>query len=297
MKAEPRRPDPSVNVSKTHPLKEAGVLVFGMIVATGILFAGVAFFIDIAVRWVPIESEARFFGAIADRFEADLHRDAQVESLTGRLATHWKENPYQLRVFLLDEDMPNAFALPGGTLLVTRGLLGQVGSENEIAFVIGHELGHFAHRDHLRTLGRAVLFEMLLSAVGLGGGDATSRLGGLGSFLGARSFSREQERAADAFGLRLIAAEYGHVGGAADLFGRIGGPTSRSGGALASFASTHPISPARISAMNALAAESGWRVEGPLRPLRPPITITDPAERESGVPRIPGMLVQPSPRS
>ena len=44
----------------------------------------------------------------------------------------------------------NAVALPGGNIVVFAGLLKEIKSENELAMILGHELGHFAHRDHLR---------------------------------------------------------------------------------------------------------------------------------------------------
>ena len=66
-----------------------------------------------------------------------------LQDLTDRIASHWPDRPYPLRVGVIDEQEPNAFALPGGTILLTRGLLNVTETENELAFVLGHETAIF----------------------------------------------------------------------------------------------------------------------------------------------------------
>ena len=53
--------------------------------------------------------------------------------------------------------------------MVSTGLLEQTASENELAFVVGHEIGHFRNRDHLRGLGRGVAFGLVLAALSTSG--------------------------------------------------------------------------------------------------------------------------------
>ena len=108
-------------------------------------------------------------------------------------------------------------ALPGGLIVVTQGLLDQVESENELAFVLGHELGHFRNRDHLRALGRGVVISLFFAVVT---GNDVAGLGIKATDLTLRGFSREQETRADEFGLAIVHAEYGHVNQASRLFER-----------------------------------------------------------------------------
>ena len=77
---------------------------------------------------------------------------AYIESLGQRLATHSpRQNvPYQFYVVEMVE--PNAFALPGGFVYVSRGLLPIVNSEDELAGVVGHEIGHVAARHSVRPV-------------------------------------------------------------------------------------------------------------------------------------------------
>jgi predicted Zn-dependent protease len=159
----------------------------------------------------------------------------------------------------------NAAALPGGSVLVTTGLLDAVASENELAFVLAHELGHFAGRHHLRRLGRRAVYGLALAAL-TGSGGAAGDLGALTGELTSRGFDRDQEREADAFGLGLLAAEYGHVDGASELFDHLGAGTPQVEQVVAYF-STHPAGRDRIDALLAEATKQGWSSAGELRPL------------------------------
>jgi predicted Zn-dependent protease len=239
----------------------------GLLVAVGAL---VALGVDVAVRLIPPEVEARVFPEFPGGGEPspDPRREA-VQLLLERLAARWPEAPYQFRVRLLADAQVNAAALPGGSLLVTVGLLDAVGSENELAFVLAHELGHFAGRHHLRRLGRRAVYGLALAALTGHGGTG----GDLGSFAGeltSRGFDRSQEREADAFGLGLLAGEYGHVAGAAELFAHFGSEAPAIDAVVAYF-STHPAGRDRIEALTAEAASRGWSSEAELRPLAGPL--------------------------
>jgi predicted Zn-dependent protease len=250
------------NVSPEHPLAEMATLVAGLAIA-GLALLGVAWLaVEGAVRWLPVSVEQRVFPPGLEDSEAPA-----LDALLARLAGHWPENEYALAISVVEADAPNAFALPGGQLLVTTALLEQAGSENELAFVLGHELGHLAGRDPLRALGRGLLVSLVLGS--LGGAEGAS-VAATAATLGERSFSREQERAADRFALALVAAEYGHVAGAADFLRRQADAAESGAAAEAvSWLSTHPLSTARAHDLERLAAEHGWPTEGALAPLPP----------------------------
>jgi Zn-dependent protease with chaperone function len=152
--------------------------------------------------------------------------------------------------------------------VVSAGLLEQTASENELALVVGHELGHFRNRDHLRGLGRGVAFGLVLATLSASGAGSGADLASLAGQLAQRSFDRDQEVDADAFGLALVAAEYGHVAGASDFFRKTPGAGGLLGERMESYLSTHPLHEDRIEALTALAAERGWPTQGALVPLR-----------------------------
>lgn len=263
-----RQAEEGVNVSKTHPLVEAGTLIAGL----AIIFVGIAvaliFLVEIALGFVSVDDEAALFaGWLPDDLATMAHTDerrSETQQLVDRLAVHWPESPYEFRVEIDDSDIANAMALPGGLIIVTSGLLNQVESENELAFVLGHELGHFKNRDHLRALGRGTLMGLFYAVV-LGRGDA-SGVGIRIADVTLRGFSRGQESDADAFGLELVNAEYGHVNQSWRLFER----WSIQGDAMArivTYLSTHPDSGERVAELKSLADREGWATDGHVRPL------------------------------
>ncbi|MEN8161763.1 MAG: M48 family metallopeptidase [Myxococcota bacterium] len=255
------------NVSPGHPLAELATLLGGLVrVGLGLLLA-IWLGVEIAVRFLPASVEQRVFGGGAGADAAEEEEDAALAALLERLAGHGPVRGYDLQVGVVDVSEPNAFALPGGNVLVTRALLERAGSENEVAFVLAHELGHVEARDPLRGLGRGVLVALALSLLGVSDGAAVA---GSAAALGERAFSRDQESAADRFALARVYAEYGHVAGASDFLRRLpdAGPANvadRAAGWLA----THPRSDRRVADLEALARAAGYASEGPLTPLPP----------------------------
>jgi Zn-dependent protease with chaperone function len=267
---EPRLPDERVNVSERNPLAEGALLVGGLTAVVALLALTAALAADWLVPRLPPGLEVRLFGAFtpapAESEEPGDPRDAALQALVERLERHWPENPYELRASVWQEENANAFALPGGRILVTSGLLAGVASENELAFVLGHEIGHFRNRDHLKGLGRGLALGLVLGALGMSGVGPAADVAALAGQLAQRRFDREQESAADRFGLELVAAEYGHVAGALDFLGRE--PEGEAEGVwLAEWLATHPLSAERTRELAAYAQERGFAREGELVPL------------------------------
>jgi Zn-dependent protease with chaperone function len=273
VKFDPSIPEDEINVSRTHPLREALLLVGGVAAIAIAVAVAAAVTVDLVAPHIPIELEVRLFSGWFDRdVEADEAvdpREQRLAELLGRMVGHWHESPYVFEIAIWDTPKLNAVALPGGVIAVTQGLLESVESENELAFVLGHELGHFRNRDHLRGLGRGIAFSLLLVAVGVGGGGSAVELASLAGQFAQRGFDRDQEIEADRFGLALLAAEYGHISGAAAFFEHLpelGGPLD---GELASYFSTHPLNADRIQALQGTAHEMGWELRGERQPLPP----------------------------
>ena len=264
MKYVARKPREGINVSDTHPLAEAGILV----VALGAFFAVVAlvivFLVEIVLMFVSPETEARLFADWAPddmvSIDAQDERLEPTRALLARLAAHVEGSPYEYRLEIDSSDVPNAMAFPGGLIVVTSGLLDRAATENELAFVLGHELGHFRNRDHLRMLGRSVAIAVFFSAVF--GGDSAGGFGLTVADLTARGFNREQESDADEFGLEMLHAEYGHVADSNRFFERLLDEGLSQPAAL-TYLSTHPSSEDRIADLQGYAERRGWPLDGP----------------------------------
>jgi Zn-dependent protease with chaperone function len=273
VKFDPSLPEDGINTSHINPVREACWLVGGVVLVAVAFAVLVAVVVDLAAPRIPVALEARLFSGWVDHGEVD-DPDADprllpLADLLNRMAGHWPDNPYAFTLVIWDSPNPNAVALPGGVIAVTESLLQTVESENELAFVLGHELGHFRNRDHLRGLGRSLAFSLVVVAVGVGGGGSAVQLASLAGQYTQREFGRDQEIEADRFGLELLAAEYGHAAGATSFFEHLPEPESALERSLDSYFSTHPLNDERIEALHAAAAESGWELRGALEALPP----------------------------
>lgn len=262
-----KRPKEGINVSDTHPLLEAGTLVVGLAAIFAVIAIALVFLVEVALYFVSAEDEAGLFGEwLPDDIVTVAGGDPRsndTQLLVDRLAMHWPDSPYQFRVEIDTSEIANAMAFPGGLIIVTQGVLDQVESENELAFVLAHEIGHFRNRDHLRAMGRGITLSLVFAAV------FRSDAAGIGikaADVTLRSFSRSQETAADEFALAAVYAEYGHVNQAWRLFERweIDDHGSIE---FVSYLSTHPDTGERIDDMKQLASANGWKLEGSTVPL------------------------------
>ncbi len=271
MSFDPSLPEDGINVSRTHPLREAALLVCGLLAVVAAIVVAAALLVDVLVPRLPVGLEQRLFAFMAhgrsDGAEPDSPAARAVQELLDRLAGHWPDNPYRFRVVLWQQQAPNALAFPGGWVVVTTGLLEQAASENELAFVLGHELGHFRGRDHLRGLGRGLALGLVVAAVG---GSGAAQLTELAARFAGRQFDREQESDADRFGLALVVSEYGHVAGSADFFARLAAQPDAEDGALAHYLSTHPLHAERVAELRRIAEREGWPTRGSLTPFGDP---------------------------
>lgn len=128
-----------------------------------------------------------------------------VDSI-GRLLASTSERPGLKFTFtILDTPIVNAFALPGGYVYVSRGLIGLAGNEADLAGVLAHEIGHIAARHAAERYSRNVLAGIGLTILGvLSGSEELQNIAGLGAELVLKGYSREQEMEADILGVRYL---------------------------------------------------------------------------------------------
>ncbi len=126
-------------------------------------------------------------------------------SSVGALLARTSEMPNLDFTFtVLDSPIVNAFALPGGYVYVTRGLLALADSEAELAGVLAHEIGHVTARHTAERYGQSILAQTTAIGAELLLGEAAGDLAGTGGLLFVRSWSRDQEYEADLLGVRYL---------------------------------------------------------------------------------------------
>jgi predicted Zn-dependent protease len=165
-------------------------------------------------------------------------------------------------VTVVDNPMVNAFATPGGFIVVFRGLLDRTDNAEELAGVLAHEIQHVLHRDATRAILRQASTGILVAAL-LGDVSGVVAFGVESArMLGDLRHNREAEHAADRDGMRMLHAAAIDPEGMLDFFRgmeKLEGTTP----AAARYLSTHPRAGDRLQALSALAAQ---------RP-RPPVKL------------------------
>lgn len=179
-----------------------------------------------------------------------------LDRLEAQLPPEQRQNR-DYKVLYIAEDTVNALAIPGDRIIIYAGLLKQAQSENELMMVLGHELGHFANRDHLRSLGRAVVVQIAIAYfIGDVGTIGSIAVSGVESLSNAQ-FSQSQESQADEVGLTLLQKTYGHVAGATDFFARM----SEKQQLDIDFLATHPAPGRRVKEIEQLIKQRNYKVE------------------------------------
>jgi len=249
MEYEPKIVPEGINTSREHPLREFAVLVLGLAVVIVIITSLLAVSTDFLIQYIPLEKEHEWFAnemsnddAVAEP-DIDTSLKSEVEQQLQQLVEQLRRQDkpdFRFTVGLLDSDVPNAFVIPGGHIFVTSGLLRSVASENGLAMVLAHEMGHQYHRHPLRSLGRGVVISLALMVVSGADSDAlVESFVGNAAVLTSLGFNREQERQADLLGIDLLMQLYGHASGATEFFETVR-KQPQAGSDLPEFLSTHP---------------------------------------------------------
>ena len=259
-------PQSSKNESESNSqiLTIAGLFLSGIIIVWLLL----NLFVSTLINVLPPTVEHKLGAVIVPVYEKQAKESPQQKTLNqllDRLETNLpakqkKQNQY--KVLYIPNDTVNALAVPGNRVVIYQGLLDEVESENELMMVLGHELGHFANRDHLRGLGNMLVLRMTISYF----------LGDIGAFssiitnsvnaISQAQYSQRQEKQADQFGLDLLAKTYQNVAGATAFFERL----SQQEKSNFDFLASHPASKKRVKEIKKLIRKNGYSL-GSLTPL------------------------------
>lgn len=236
-----------------------GVWSLGLIAVVAVFWFVFPLAVSPLARLVPLSWEK----ALGEKVIAGVANEASIctgapgltalETLTARL-TRGIASPYPLRVRISGIKMVNAFAAPGGNVVIMRGLLEAAETPEEVAGVLAHEIAHSVERHPMqgmiRAMGIGLVFGMLT-------GD-TSALDGMVSNVGQLllifSYTRKDELAADRIGVAMLNRADIRGQGLLEFFRRLkkkqgGGGTS----ALPALFSTHPLHEERIALIESTA--------------------------------------------
>ena len=244
-----------------EPAKYGGIvdrIGFGSAAAAFTAISAVVLYVgfkapDWIAPFVPMSWEAALGDAMVGDFGGRFCNGPGGQEALDALVKRINPETADLKVRVANIDMVNAVALPGGTIIVFRGLLQEAKSPDELAGVLGHEIGHVRNRDVMQSLLRQAGLSVLLGGFS---GDAGGYVGSLVS----ATYSREAETNADAYAIRLMKRANVSPADTAGFFARLSQGEQGLGKAEAvvGYLSSHPLSKSREAAFRK-SAVSGAR--------------------------------------
>lgn len=249
-------------------------IVIGTSVAFGIIVALIASlfllkdtFVEALAHKAPKEWEAeigdKLFESIKIQYKF-IHNDSlEREFLLAAkpLIDQVKKDGTKVEFFFIKDATINAFALPGGKVVIQTGLIDHAKSWEEVLGVVGHELAHVTRRHHLRgvinNLGLYVIVSSLIGDINSAAGAVISAGGNLASLSNSRTFETE----ADETGMDYLIAAHIDPKGMISFFKTLKKESGSKMDDYTSFISTHPATSDRIEHLNDLLKDKKYTVQ------------------------------------
>ncbi len=226
------------------------------------LFFGLSWLKDLLVpvvaRQIPPSWEQKLGDAAfaAVKAEAKIIHDKQLQEMLEKMVQPLfgaiADKRYPFKLHIVDDETLNAFALPGGNVVLHSGLLLEAGGPGEVLGVLAHEIAHVTQQHSMRQMIQQIGLWVILSSLI---GDMSSVMGALAAksseLVGAK-FSRDHERDADDVGWKYLLAGRIDPRGMSDFFVRM--RSKRIGSQIAegalNFLSTHPTTQERLDRLS-----------------------------------------------
>jgi predicted Zn-dependent protease len=228
----------------------------GVVVAAMLATMAVGLMVRALVAQIPPELEKQMGNSLLAEIKQEVTfvQDAKLKATllhdVGPLTNVLPKNGIEYKFYIVDDPVPNAFAIPGGHVFVNTGLLELADRPEELVGVIAHEVAHVTEKHGFRHIisaaGPFLIFRTFL------GGNSTSLIGAGSSILVSQSFSQEYELEADAVGFKYLVAANIDPRGLADMLGKLEAEEKKFSDSLELQAfSSHPATQKRIDRLNA----------------------------------------------
>ena len=225
----------------------AGVLLFLTVAYMVLTFA----FPKIAIRFISVDSEIsmgnRLFNGMQEEIKIDQNASAVLQHFVDALHL---SNQYPIKVSVAVSDDVNAYALPGGHIVVNSAILKELKAPEELVALLSHESTHINRRHSLQNILSQMGAGFVISLFTNAGGGAAKVLVGNANYLVQMSCSRKLEMQADLEGMRLMERNRIDPKGMMQLMQRLKEANDDSEMKQFSFLSSHPLTDDRIHDAN-----------------------------------------------
>jgi Zn-dependent protease with chaperone function len=222
--------------------------VLSVVIVFVVIYFSLGLMADLIAYNIPEKYEAQLSmweGTVIEKDDEEYKKFQHVNKIFVKLAADKNLRPLPYKLFFVEMPEPNAMAVPGGGVGVTRGFLQEVISDEGLAMVLSHELGHHQHRHTLRSLGRGILW-MTFSTLVFGDSDGSYQATSTALNFANAGHSRHQETEADDFGINLAHKHYGPSEKYTEFFQKIHEDHEEGNGRWDALLRTHPYSKDRI---------------------------------------------------
>lgn len=251
-----------VNVSEKGPLRTVLTLLGSLLIILSISYISMGLVLDQVAENITPETEQKMWSKLITAYELGEPKDAKTKRQLNRIRRLFKKLPkddllrvYPFQVHISKTNVINAFAVPGGHIIVTSALIDAMKSDRTLTFILGHELGHFQNADHLKSIGRELVFATLIRT--LLGDDVAGFFAQL-TMLFDNQYSQRQELRADEWGLKLLVGTYNSAKGATDFFEWL--MEKQGDRRLEAFFETHPAPSQRIKRIMRLIKRHRYKI-------------------------------------
>lgn len=255
----PRQPPEGINSSQENPLKGFVILLSVIVVAFVVIFWSLEKIGEYVVERMEHQTLNKVFAstgllekAYGEKSEPDQELQLKAQILLGK-----NQLNYPITAYKISDSTENAFVLPTGDVFFTSELIKNAETDEEIDFILCHEVGHYHHKHGAKRLGRTVIVSIVMGALSL---DANILLNSFAS-LREKHFSRKEESEADEFALDCLYNMNGKVDGYSSFFERNQKNSGEFIGKLnklLKYQSTHPLDQERIDHLSRRAKEKGY---------------------------------------
>jgi predicted Zn-dependent protease len=194
-----------------------------------------------------------------------------VSRIGQKIAANTERTDVQYKFYVIDSPIVNAFAVPGGYIYVSRGLMALANSEAELAGVLSHEIAHITARHAAERMSHGMIAGLGAAVLGaVTGSNAIGQAANVGSDLYIKSYSRGQEEQSDSLGVKYMSRAGYNPNAMASFLASLDAQTKldqriagKSEGAGSNYFSTHPVTADRVRAAAAQAVnyQGGPNVE------------------------------------